>query len=201
MRGRELCAQGQGLCRAPWKPTPLCWRDRRQSSRVQTTEGASWTMSLLDATGQQDLLTKGDIAHFPPPVFGHSSHQKVRVDANLEPCFLVAPSHSFVVFSRSVVSDSCDPMDCSPPGSSVHAIFQARILEWVAISFFRGSSWPREWTRVSCFAGGFFTTESPGKPRGSHQSIIPFEVFSTLKLFSVHPEEGAVRHTFIPKKH
>ena len=41
----------------------------------------------------------------------------------------------------------CDPMDCSPPGSSVHGIFQARIMEWVAISFSGGSSWPRE--RVS----------------------------------------------------
>ena len=41
-------------------------------------------------------------------------------------------------FSRSVVSDSCDPMDCSLPGSSVHGIFQGRILEWVAISFSRG---------------------------------------------------------------
>ena len=42
--------------------------------------------------------------------------------------------------ARSVMSNSCDPMDCSPPGSSVHGIFQARILEWVAISYFRGSS-------------------------------------------------------------
>ena len=42
----------------------------------------------------------------------------------------------------------CDPMDCSPPGSSIHGIFQARILEWVAYS--RGSSWPRDWTHVSC---------------------------------------------------
>ena len=41
----------------------------------------------------------------------------------------------------------------SRPGSSVHGIFQARILEWVAISFSRGSSWPRDWTRVSCTAG------------------------------------------------
>ena len=40
-------------------------------------------------------------------------------------------------------------MDCSPPGSSVHGIFQARILEWVAISFSRGSSWPRDWAHVS----------------------------------------------------
>ena len=43
----------------------------------------------------------------------------------------------------------CDPMDCSPPGSSVHGIFQARILEWVAISFSRVSSQPRDQTRVS----------------------------------------------------
>ena len=44
-------------------------------------------------------------------------------------------------------------MDYSPPGSSVHGILQARILEWVAISFFRGSSWPRSQTQVSCIAG------------------------------------------------
>ena len=43
-----------------------------------------------------------------------------------------------------------DPMDCSPPGSSVHGILQARILEWVAISSSRGSFWPRDWTHVSC---------------------------------------------------
>ena len=43
----------------------------------------------------------------------------------------------------------CDPLGCSPPGSSVHGIFQARTLEWVAISFSRGSSWPRNWTCVS----------------------------------------------------
>ena len=44
----------------------------------------------------------------------------------------------------------CDHMGCSPPGSSVHGIFQARVLEWVAISFSRGSSQPRDWTQVSC---------------------------------------------------
>ena len=43
----------------------------------------------------------------------------------------------------------CHFMNCSLPGSSVHEIFQARILEWVAISYSRGSSWPRNWTRVS----------------------------------------------------
>ena len=51
----------------------------------------------------------------------------------------------------------CDPMDCSPPGSSVHEILQARILEWVAMPFSRGSSQPRDQTQVSCITGGFFT--------------------------------------------
>ena len=51
----------------------------------------------------------------------------------------------------------CSPMDCSPPGSSVHGILQVRILEWVAIPFSRGSSQPRDRTWVSCIAGGFFT--------------------------------------------
>ena len=61
-------------------------------------------------------------------------------------------------WSHSVVSNSlCDPMDCSLPGSSVHGILQARMLEWVAILLTRGSSWPRDWTQVSCIAGRFLT--------------------------------------------
>ena len=56
----------------------------------------------------------------------------------------------------------CDPMDCHPPGSSIPGIFQARILEWVAISYSRGPSWPRDWTCVSpASVSGFFATEPP----------------------------------------
>ena len=51
----------------------------------------------------------------------------------------------------------CDPRDYSPPGSSVHGVLQARLLEWIAISFSRGSSRPSDGSRVSCTAGGFFT--------------------------------------------
>ena len=69
----------------------------------------------------------------------------------------------------------CNPMDCNPPGSSVHGIFQARIQEWVAISFSRGSSWPREWNHSSCLASGFFTTELLGEPK--------ITVLSDLKCF------------------
>ena len=59
--------------------------------------------------------------------------------------------------SCSVMSDSWQPHDCSLPGSSVHGILQARLPEWLAIPFSRGSSWPRDWTRVSYIAGRFFT--------------------------------------------
>ena len=51
----------------------------------------------------------------------------------------------------------CNPMDCSPPASSVHGIFQARILEWVAISFCSRSSQPSDWTWASCIVGRCFT--------------------------------------------
>ena len=61
----------------------------------------------------------------------------------------------------------CDSMDCSPPGSSVHGILQARILGWVAMPSSRGSSWSRDWTHVFCgssIGGRFVTTEPQGSP-------------------------------------
>ena len=70
------------------------------------------------------------------------------------------------------MSDSCNPMDCSPPGSSVHEYFQARILEWTAISFSRGSSWPRNWTQVFCIAGRFFTDWAMREAQSMYRPII-----------------------------
>ena len=67
----------------------------------------------------------------------------------------------------------CDPMGYSPPGSSVHGILWTRILEWVAISFSRGSSWLRDWNCVSCIAGRFFTIWATREgPEGSCQGLI-----------------------------
>ena len=71
--------------------------------------------------------------------------------------------HVCVLVTQSCLT-LCDSMDCSLPGSSVHGIFQARILEWVAISFSRGSSRPRDQTQVFCIAGRFFTIRTTGKP-------------------------------------
>ena len=62
----------------------------------------------------------------------------------------------------------CNPMDCSPPASSVHGISQVRILEWVVICFSRGSSQPRDWTHISCISGGFFYYWAT---REAHQGI------------------------------
>ena len=81
----------------------------------------------------------------------------------------------------------CNPMDCSLPGSSVHGILQARILEWVAISFSRGSSWPRDWTHVSCVSypgrWGFFTT-APLGISGRGEPSVNKKVYCILLLSS-----------------
>ena len=69
----------------------------------------------------------------------------------------------WLLFSLQVVSDSCDPMDSHPPGSSVHGISQSRILEWVAISFFWGSSWPRVQTCISCIGRWILYRSAVGK--------------------------------------
>ena len=80
--------------------------------------------------------------------------------------FFIPPTNSFFTVTYAWVcilscfsqcSSLCDPMDCSPPGSSVHGILQARILKWVAMLSFRGSSRPRDRTWVShvpCFGRG-----------------------------------------------
>ena len=69
-----------------------------------------------------------------------------------------------------------DPVDCSQPGSSVHGILQARILQWVSIPFSKGSSWPRDQNWDSCIAGRFFiiwaTREDPNWVRASRLYIL-----------------------------
>ena len=75
----------------------------------------------------------------------------------------------------------CHPTGCSLPGFSIHGIFQARILKWVAIFFSRGSSWPRDPTCVSCIGGGFFISEPPGKP-GDLNRYLYMQIFMAASL-------------------
>ena len=92
------------------------------------------------------------LCHLGSPLYAHS---EILLDQKQERNF--DPHHSRQTLKKLgevSVSQSgltpCDPVDCSPPGSSVHGIFQARILGWVAISFSRGASQPRNWTCISC---------------------------------------------------
>ena len=100
---------------------------------------------------------------------------------------------SMKVKSESEVARSCptlhDPMDCSPPGSSIHRIFLARALEWVASPFSRGSSQPRDPTWVSCIAGGFFTnwtTREAAMENYSAIKRIKFDICSNINGLGGH---------------
>ena len=93
----------------------------------------------------------------------------LRYDGHITFCqFKVYDKHTIPNNSWSEVAQLCptlcNPMDCSLQGSSFHGIFQARVLEWVAISFSRGSSQPRDQTQVSRIIGRcFIPFELPGK--------------------------------------
>ena len=83
---------------------------------------------------------------------------------------------SLYMCAHSVVSDSSQPHgDCSLPGSSAHGISQERIPEWVAISFSRGSSWPRDWSHAFCISAGSLSTEPPGKLPFLHILLIYYQ--------------------------
>ena len=101
-------------------------------------------------------------------------------DSQLSPWSCFDASHSPYVFSVIITTPEvkvkvlvsqwcwtlCDLMDYSLPSSSAHGILQARVLEWVTISFSRESSWPRDWTWVSLIAGRFFTVWTTRKHLG-----------------------------------
>ena len=86
----------------------------------------------------------------------------------LIPCHLILVQLCTCASSLNLCPTLCDPVDCSLPGSSIHGILQARILEWVAIPFSRGSSQLRDRTHVSCFLHwqvGSLPLAPPGKPQ------------------------------------
>ena len=100
-----------------------------------------------------------------------------------------------LLFSRWIMSDSFDTVDCSPPGSSIHEISQARILEWIAISFSRGSSWPMGQNLYPCVGRQFLYTESPGKPIYISVLLLLLSRFSCVRLCAT-PQTAA--HQALP---
>ena len=97
---------------------------------------------------------------------------------------LLVPSFCIESESCSVVSDSCDPMDYT-----VHGILQARLLEWVAVPFSRGSSQPRDWTQVSNTAGRFFTSWAT---REAHYLLLKANSYSGLWYVRDKAKKGAL---------
>ena len=81
-------------------------------------------------------------------------------------------------------------MDCSPPDSSVHGIFQAKILEWIAIPFSRGSSQPRNLTQVSCIAGRFLTIWATKESQTTSLQCVT--------LWHIHPYPGLTTDIVLP---
>ena len=103
-------------------------------------KGIAHHSSILAWRIQPRILARLSNFHLPPP-----------------PC---PPQVCMYAKSLQLCPTLCDLVNCSPPGSSVHGILQERILEWVSISFSRGSSWPGNWTQVSCITGRFFTVQA-----------------------------------------
>ena len=92
----------------------------------------------------------------------------------------------------------CDPMDCSPPGSSVHGILQARILEWIAMPSSRVSSWPRDQTHVSCIASRFLTIWVTREAQPSHTRYYLRYILCIIKhnecfmaVISIHAQKSS----------
>ena len=98
---------------------------------------------ITELAGLRSLCGSGEIRSLPLPAFG-ATYMRVQSCPTL-----------------------CDTMDCSPSGSSVYGVLQARILEWVAMPSSRGSSQPRDRNSISCTASRFSTTEPAGKPPAS----------------------------------
>ena len=108
------------------------------------------------------------------------------------------PSIHYCVCAQSCLV-LCSPMDCSPPGSSVHGIFPARILQWGAISSSKGTSQPRDQTCVTCvsyIAGRFFNTEPLGKPQ--HPPVLTVIITCPLRsVFKIPASTVISKYLFI----
>ena len=127
-----------------------CGKGGRAWSAVANSQG---TPSIARSTGSWKR------EEFPPRAFRGSLAPRTPWlwTSSLQSCDRI----SFCCYI--LCSPICDPMDCSLPGSSVHGILQAGILEWVAISFSRGSSWHRDGTRSPALQADSLSSELPGK--------------------------------------
>ena len=149
--GYWLMTQSQGCIISRWKNSEM-WIKPSESpllerlwQEAEPADGTSWI--------QWQSLHKQLSPQMPGPVLG----TRMQPWAKQIPALM----ETYTQRKGELVTQSCptlcDPVDCNPPGSSVHGILPARILEWVAIPFSRESSPPRGGSPISCIAGRFFT--------------------------------------------
>ena len=106
--------------------------------------------------------------------------------------FFHAAAWCVCVFVTQSCPTLCDPVDCSPPGSSLHGVLQARTVEWVVFSSSRGSFQPRDWTQVSCIASGLFTTWAT---RADVHSIQYYAILNSVLCNMLSSTEGLALRT------
>ena len=107
-----------------------------------------------------------------------NTSSKMETSIVLRPYFGIINDTAIIILVLKSCPILCDPMDYSLPGFSVHGIFQARILEWVAISFSRGSYRPRDQTLVSCITEEFFTICATTYSSSNNVLIILIQLWS-----------------------
>ena len=127
------------------RPSGMVWGGRREKGSGWGTHVYLWRIHFHIWQNQYNIVKLKNKKKFKKRK-KRLLYQNMIILNRSNLCALVAQSHPTL----------CDPMDSSLPGSSVHGILQARILEWVDIFFSRGSSQPRDRTQVSCIAGRFF---------------------------------------------
>ena len=147
----------------------LGWKDPLEKEMAIHSRTIAWKIPWTEEPGRLQSMGSQRVRHD----WATSLHFKRYIEASnlfqlTSMCsiiFCTSISLSVENFSSSTECPTlCDPMDCSSPGSSVHGILQACILEWVAIPFSRGSSQPRDWIQVSHLAGRAFTIWDTRKP-------------------------------------
>ena len=148
MGTHHLPLQGLNHESLQWLTFNTLWKELRVESRNE----ALCTLGKTGRTGLQIVIFRS--WYYEP-----NSYISAYLEKHRNPSWWHLPMTSIVKWSEVTQScpTLCDPVDCSLPGSSVHGILQTRILEWIAISFSRGSSRPRDWTWVSHIAGRCFT--------------------------------------------
>ena len=147
-----------GTKRRPFSPKLVTRRWLFSQNRDWGKISTKWKHKITTDSFRHSIIKTSQDNHFP-------FNWDLPYDRQTLSLSLLTPGEGYQLSSlycRCVlVAQSCltlcHPMDCSPPGSSVHGILQARILEWVAISFSRETSQPRNWTQVSRIAGKYFT--------------------------------------------